>query len=146
MESNNKIRIFVYGTLRRGFGLNPFLKTGYCKGEGFVYGTMYNLGSFPGVILDETKTKKVVGEIYFIDRETLDKLDHIEGYIPDEPEHSLYIRKPVIVLDSNNEEEFGYIYEYNQRSEIKQLRIIESGDWAVEEKELRESFLKLKLS
>lgn len=144
MESNNKIRMFVYGTLRQGFGLSHLLKTASFQGAGFVYGTMYDLGSYPGIKLNEQdKTHKVIGEVYFIDRETMARLDYIEGYRPNEPEHSLYIRKPVIVLNSNHEEQFGYIYEYNQNTD-NVTTIIESGDWAIREEQLREEYFALK--
>ncbi len=138
METKNKIRMFVYGTLRQGLGLSHLLKSASYQGSGFVYGTMYDLGSFPGIKLDESnKTKKVIGEVYFIDRETMARLDYVEGYNPNAPEYSLYVRKPVIVLNSNHEEQFGYIYEYNQY--IDNAATIESGDW-MEEQIRKESF------
>jgi gamma-glutamylcyclotransferase (GGCT)/AIG2-like uncharacterized protein YtfP len=143
-SDRNKIRIFVYGTLRQGFGLNYLLNFARFHSDGYVYGTMYDLGSFPGIILSNDKTKKVVGEIYFIDKDTLNKLDHVEGFSPDNLEHSLYIRKPVIIFNSNHEEEFGYIYEYNKKYDG--TKIVESGDWSEREKELREKYLLSRLS
>lgn len=95
--------IYAYGTLRPGKG--DTLK---------VAGQLYDLGWFPGIKLGG------LGEVVCekIEIKDLSAIDAYEGYIPSDPENSLYIRRPF--LD-------GYIYEYNR--EVDPLSRIKSGDW-----------------
>ena len=72
--------VFVYGTLKRGFGnsvlLNEaeFVQAAVTKPE---Y-TMLNLGFFPGVqLLGETP---IIGEVYKVTESEMQRLDRLEGY------------------------------------------------------------------
>lgn len=71
--------VFVYGTLKKGFGNHHLLHNCPYKGKGHIQGTkMLNLGAFPGMIPDESK--KVQGELYEINEFTLKRLDRLEGH------------------------------------------------------------------
>lgn len=107
-------KVFVYGTLRKGQMLsNNLLKSNYL-GDATVVGTLFNLGWFPAYV--EEGITGVVGEVYEIDHETLERLDVIEGY-PD-----LYKRKKV-------DTPYGEAFIYYQERRPSHSEVIESGDW-----------------
>ena len=73
--------LFVYGTLKQGFGnhrwyLNrpPLLKATLNGWE------MASLGGFPAISPSEKEEQKVQGEIYEITPNDLTALDRLEGY------------------------------------------------------------------
>lgn len=84
--------IFVYGTLKTGYGNHRLLLDSNYMGEGKIIGyDLYDLGSFPGII---GGTGEVLGEIYEIDQYTLKKVDMLEA------EGFLYSRVPVEVFQN----------------------------------------------
>lgn len=101
--------LYVYGTLRTGKG--PTVR---------IPGVMYDLGWFPGVKLDRSTNvgPTFVAERIEVSDDRLKRFDKYEGYRPDDPEGSLYVRVPV--LD-------GWIYEYNRP--VAGNLVIEDGDW-----------------
>jgi gamma-glutamylcyclotransferase (GGCT)/AIG2-like uncharacterized protein YtfP len=113
------MKLFVYGTLRQGAN-NP------CENYGgkYVYTTtisgavLYDLGSFPGLKLTlDGPTTLVVGDVYEVDQSIIERLDQYEGYRPDNPENSLYIRRELPDF---------YVYEFNDKWEGT---LIPGGDW-----------------
>nr|SPS05747.1 conserved protein of unknown function [Candidatus Nitrotoga fabula] len=88
------MKIFVYGTLLRGMLRAPVLNDSEFLGLGFIQGSFYDLGEYPGV---QDGNDPIYGEIYQIDTSTLEKLDRIEGYNPAAERQSLYLRKNVFV-------------------------------------------------
>ena len=97
--------VYVYGTLRPG--TNPTIR---------IEGTMYSVGSFPGV--------KLGGNGSFaaerVAAASLAVLDAYEGYDPTSGDLSsnLYVRRRF---------RDGWIYEYNQ--EVAGLQEVSGGDW-----------------
>jgi gamma-glutamylaminecyclotransferase len=80
-----KIRVFVYGTLKRGRANNGALEGGTNKflGLAFITGAykFVDLGWYPGVIRGEVlPERKIGGEVWEIDLDTLNTLDNIEGH------------------------------------------------------------------
>lgn len=106
------VKVFVYGTLKSGYGNNRLLKTSTFLGEAvlpdhiaYYYGS---IGSFPFVV--KNKGTSVTGEVYEVDQETLQSLDYLEGY----REHSksnFYDRTMAIVdmQDGSKEQVFYYL-------------------------------------
>ena len=88
--------VFVYGTLRRGEAndINTLLPTPEFIGESSVGGTLYPLGWYPGLVLDDRS--RVVGEVYAVSPGLETKLDEIEGLLP-EPSGE-YLKRDVTVL------------------------------------------------
>lgn len=90
--------IFVYGTLKRGFGNNTLLQRGEAEflGEATTVDRMYLCqGGIPYASRqapDELMAFPIKGEAYRVDDETLNALDRLEGH----PHH--YIRTPTTVL------------------------------------------------
>jgi gamma-glutamylaminecyclotransferase len=77
-------KLFVYGSLKRGFGNHELLKNSKFLG---AYDTsdanyqMFSFGGFPGVIaLDEQdRHHYILGELYEVDDATLARVDMLEG-------------------------------------------------------------------
>lgn len=117
----DKHLVFVYGTLRRGGARAMSIRFPNSKfiADATVSGSLYDLGAYPGLLLNESNSL-VVGEVYAVDDEILNKLDDIEA-------SSYYWRKQVEVsLDTHRSK--CWIYEpdpefYSHRT------LITSGDW-----------------
>ncbi|MFN5889456.1 MAG: gamma-glutamylcyclotransferase [Bacteroidota bacterium] len=78
-----KTTIFVYGTLRRGFGNHSFLNQSTFKGNAITVEkfTMFCSGQIPFVSRSQA-ISTIVGEVYEVDEQTLRNLDTLEGCIP----------------------------------------------------------------
>jgi len=79
MKAKHNKLVFVYGTLKKGFGNHRWL-----DGAGFVgkaktssIFSMINLGYYPGVLLHGETS--ITGELYLIDKTIEDRLDDLEG-------------------------------------------------------------------
>jgi gamma-glutamylcyclotransferase (GGCT)/AIG2-like uncharacterized protein YtfP len=85
--------VFVYGTLKRGFGNNRLIKDqefmGSCATKDHF--NMVSLGGFPGVLSFEEQDNPAIirGELYCVDDDALQSMDCLEGH-PD-----FYERKQV---------------------------------------------------
>ena len=104
--------LFVYGTLMRGFPLHHLLND-QCEfvGTGTVDGRLLDLGHYPGAIPEEPGT--VHGEVYrVLAPGLLASLDREEGYLPDAPARSLYLRRPTRVRLADGRAVTAWIYWY----------------------------------
>jgi len=112
--------VFVYGTLRRGGARSMSIRFPNSKfiADAKVSGSLYDLGAYPGLLLNESNTF-VVGEVYEVDDETL-KLDDFEA-------SSNYLRKQVeISLGAHR----TTCWTYEPNPEFYSPRtLITSGDW-----------------
>jgi gamma-glutamylcyclotransferase (GGCT)/AIG2-like uncharacterized protein YtfP len=109
--------VFVYGTLKRGYGNNRILQHGQAVflSEGVVRGfRIFGVGFPIAQIHDESS---VLGELWDIGYDdeprmarTLANLDSLEGYRENDPDHSMYIRKEVLVeTDEGTKEASMYV-------------------------------------
>ncbi len=113
-----KYKVFVYGTLKKGFRLHKYLKNAKFLGEGFIQGyDMYLVSWYPAVV----KGKGIVyGEIYEVDEETLKILDKVED------EGVLYKRiEETIYLGKRKEKIKAFVYLYVR--EISNFEKITTG-------------------
>lgn len=88
-----KLRVFVYGTLKRGRSNHGALEGSTLLGRATIKGpfAFINLGWYPGVIENEQLVEREIGgEVYEIDHDTLATLDMIEGH------PSYYERKKIM--------------------------------------------------
>lgn len=99
--------LYVYGTLRTGKA-----DANICK----VKGRLYDLGSFPGLHLDDNGGDVILERIET--EKPISMFDLYEGYNEDEPKKSLYLRVPF---------RDGWLYTYNDL--MSDTRLIKSGDW-----------------
>lgn len=109
------MKLFVYGTLKRGFRLYQGIETGVS--EGTVKGDLFSLGSFPAIKLGGDNI--VYGEVHEVDDKFLPLFDMIEG------EGYLYKRKEIQTEEGVD----CWIYEYINEDDLKLP--IESGVWEV---------------
>jgi gamma-glutamylcyclotransferase (GGCT)/AIG2-like uncharacterized protein YtfP len=76
--------LFAYGTLQSGLApveIAPVVEKLRPVGEGFVDGKLYDLGDYPGAVLDPASAWIVYGTVYELpeDAEVLRQLDAYEG-------------------------------------------------------------------
>jgi len=131
-ESIDCDRLFVYGTLRRGFRLHRRLaRLGavFC-GEAMVAGELFDLGSFPGARPAEGEGKRVRGEVYQLSQpaQDLDVLDEVEGFNPRCAARSEFVRAIAEVTMRNGESCRAWIYWLGPV--LRPMRCIASGDYA----------------
>jgi gamma-glutamylcyclotransferase (GGCT)/AIG2-like uncharacterized protein YtfP len=117
----NKHLVFVYGTLRRGGvrAMPEILPDAEFIGRAGVRGSIYDLGAYPGLLLDESNSL-VTGEVYEVDDEILHKLDEIEA-------SSSYGRKQVEV-SLGDRKMTCWIYAPDAKS-YPHRPLIALGDW-----------------
>jgi len=118
-------KVFVYGTLLRGFGNHVLLHDATYLGEATTEPEfkMVSLGGFPGVYPGgETAIK---GEVYEITESTESRLDGLEGVNDLNPQRGLY-RKEYIDLEGYGE---TLIYIYNTSPTDYPHDMVESGSW-----------------
>lgn len=123
--------VFFYGTL-----MTPFNRPGRQRitpkltfeGRGTISAALFDLGIYPAAV--PTNDGSVVwGEVYAIQEPTsvLATLDEIEGYRPNEPERSLYLRVLTNVALEDGRLLDAWAYFYN--APLGQARRIDSGDY-----------------
>jgi len=124
-------RVFFYGTLMTGFdrreraGIDE-RKLAYL-GRGFIKAALFDLGIYPAAVPDPEG--RVWGEVYQMREpdDVLRALDAIEGYRPEEPDTSLYVRVEVPIVLENGAVENGWAYFYN--APLGRAERIVSGDY-----------------
>jgi gamma-glutamylcyclotransferase (GGCT)/AIG2-like uncharacterized protein YtfP len=123
--------LFVYGTLLPECNLsisNQFLKEAEFIGHGFVFANLYDLGDYPGMVLDMSQEHKVFGHIYRLKspEKTLPLLDEYEDINPSFPEDNEYIRTVIKVMSEEREiNAYAYLYV----KDVLPLQKIPSGDY-----------------
>ena len=132
MEAEPQIpKLFVYGTLRRGFEWHFHLRqTARFLGDGTIQGRMYDLGEFPGAVPSDVAGEVVRGELYqLLDPESqLKILDEKEECDPIQPEAGLFVRRPTEVRLNTGETFEAWVYFLPR--EPPDGRVIPSGDFA----------------
>ncbi len=117
MTSPKKELVFVYGTLKKGFGLHQVLKNINAEFKGNWITdpkyTMFALGGFPGV--RPNGGDSIHGEVYAVPN--MKELDSVEGY------PSLYTREKL-----STEWGDSWIYIYNRAPRSPVIKI-SSGIW-----------------
>lgn len=114
-------RVFVYGSLKRGFG-NHQRHLGECRqleGIARVDGLMFHLGAFPAINLSERFTS-IQGEIYEVTWDKILDLDGLEGVA-----NNFYSRAEIRVQPHGTV--WTYIFPYERAA--KEKFIVPSGVW-----------------
>jgi len=122
--------VFFYGTLMAGFdrrrraGIDS--KLSYI-GRGSIKAALFDLGLYPAAV--PAPDGDVWGEVYGVSEpETvLPALDNIEGFTPDDPDRSLYLRRTTEVTLPDGSAATAWVYFYN--APLGQARRIGSGDY-----------------
>ncbi len=127
--------VFVYGTLRRGDvrDINQLQPAPVFVGMAGVQGVLYDLGSYPGLLLGGAGW--VTGEVYAISAELEQQLDSIEEVWP-QPTGEYSKREVEVQLHQagatpealETQRLFCLLYEINP-ARTQACPVIRSGDW-----------------
>ena len=85
-QHSGKIRVFVYGSLKRGRELNVLMRKGGAERIGFDYieedAVLADMGPFPALVRGHGHNEElpIYGEVYAVDADTLAALDYAEGH------------------------------------------------------------------
>ena len=117
----NKHLVFVYGSLRRGGAGAMSIRFPDAKfiAEAKVSGSLYDLGAYPGLLLNESKSL-VTGEVYEVDDETLNQLDDFEA--------SSHYRRKGVEIPLCGQRKLCWVYEPDPEFYSPRI-LITSGDW-----------------
>lgn len=98
-------------------------------GQGFVFGRLYDLGEYPGAVLEGDRHHKIFGKIFELpaDAALLERLDAYEGFDPKRPSKSLFLRRRTAISRPGKSRLKGWVYEYN--GNVKSVRKIENGQY-----------------
>lgn len=107
-------RLFVYGTLRRGFELHHGLARLGARflAKARVAAELIDRGRYPGARPSARTGKWVRGELFQQRKpaRALRVLDKVEGFIPGAPKRSLFVRAATEVLLNNSSRVQAWIY------------------------------------
>jgi gamma-glutamylcyclotransferase (GGCT)/AIG2-like uncharacterized protein YtfP len=124
--------LFVYGTLATGAPteIADTVSQFKCAGDGFVFGRLYDLGEYPGAVLDETTNDKVFGKVLEVTAGAtlLERVDAYEQFDPRNPGESLFVRKRATIHRDDGPPLTGWVYEYNR--DVNSAIVIRDGRYA----------------
>src|ERR1035441_2247036 len=124
--------LFAYGTLQPGLAPTKIARVAEKLrpvGEGFVRGVLYDLGGSPGAVADPSAKGRILGTVMELpeDESVLERLDRYEGFDPQSPETSEYIRElESVELKAGGTVECWF-YRYNRKP--RDGTQVESGAW-----------------
>lgn len=123
--------VFFYGTL-----MTPFNRPGRQRvesnlafaGRGRIRAALFDLGIYPAAVPAEDEST-VAGEVYEVldPPAVLAALDELEGYRPNEPDRSLYLRTKTDVSLDDGGTRAAWAYFYN--APLGRAERIRSGDY-----------------
>jgi gamma-glutamylcyclotransferase (GGCT)/AIG2-like uncharacterized protein YtfP len=121
--------IFVYGTLKRSVA-NPMgammRRHAHYIAEAIIAGRMYDLGPYPGLVLEDSGTA-VYGELYEITQPNalLALLDAYEGCADDDPQPHDFVRVLATVRDTDGVDYRAWVYVY--QGHVEPSAVLQSG-------------------
>jgi gamma-glutamylcyclotransferase (GGCT)/AIG2-like uncharacterized protein YtfP len=124
--------LFAYGTLQPGLAPSKIARVAAKLrpvGEGFVHGALYDLGGYPGAVADPNANGRILGTVMELPEGDglLARLDAYEGFNPQSPATSEYIReRQAVELKSGGKVECWF-YRYNRKP--RDTDQVESGAW-----------------
>ena len=118
--------IGLYGSLMRGLGAMDELGIREAirfAGPCLLPGELFDLGRYPGM---RRGSGRVTAELYAIlDPGVLVVLDSFEGYEPDRPRDSLYLRERVPLIEPTGTSAWTYFYNHVPDASAR----VPNGDW-----------------
>jgi gamma-glutamylcyclotransferase (GGCT)/AIG2-like uncharacterized protein YtfP len=127
--------VVFYGSLMRGLGgleqlpsASALRYIGPCQ----IHGELFDLGPYPG-LRAAASGSVVTAELHAIlDARVVEELDDFEGFEPERPAESLYLRKRVALLSRTRgalapTDRRAWVYFYNHTPDSSQR--VDSGDW-----------------
>jgi gamma-glutamylcyclotransferase (GGCT)/AIG2-like uncharacterized protein YtfP len=128
--------LFAYGTLQPAHApdeVRALLAKLRYVGEASVRGVLYDLGDYPGAVLDSSFASRVFGEVFELpdSEETLAALDSYEEFDPNARGGSLFVRVREPVALESGDVKRCWIYVYHR--DPGAAPVIESGRYATRE-------------
>jgi gamma-glutamylcyclotransferase (GGCT)/AIG2-like uncharacterized protein YtfP len=125
--------LFAYGTLANSkvpHEITSSVKQLKHIGDGFIFGRLYDVGEYPGTVLDSDRRYRVYGKIFELpaDPKVLERLDAYEAFDPQRPRTSLFVRQRTAITRPNKSTLVGWVYEYNR--DLTALPLIENGHYS----------------
>ena len=122
-----KVQIFVYGSLLKGL-LNHYvledINAEFVMKDSIKASLFTSNWQWPFMVLKGETT--IVGEVYSIEEERIGRLDRLEGYYADRPEHeNLFMRREIETLKGNK----VIVYEGRDPRLLQNAVHIVDGDW-----------------
>ena len=109
--------LFIYGTLHPDRAPAEIAATArrlVPHARGTIRARLYNLGAYPGIVLDDA-APPIPGEVFLVpDDPTLAALDAYEDFRPDDPTNSLFLRTKAVVTLDDGSQVLCWVYVYNQ--------------------------------
>ena len=128
IDNNQHVKVFVYGTLRQGFGNHRLLEHPdvkfICKDS--IRARMYTSHwGYPYIVFSQSNRDRVVGEVYEVHYGLVkSSLDRLEGYSP-RNKNNLYNRKKALTSNKHT----VYVYECGPYMRSSHCDWITHGDW-----------------
>jgi pyruvate carboxylase len=134
-----RTRLFVYGTLRRGYSRNYRLGEAAARfvGMGRIRGRLYDLGLYPGARRATKRTDRIIGELYELADSAgkLRELDRVEEFYPEKPSKSLFVRRRVEVELDDGTTQRAWAYFLNKKP--LNAPLLAHGDYLQHKKDSR---------
>jgi gamma-glutamylcyclotransferase (GGCT)/AIG2-like uncharacterized protein YtfP len=135
INTTGKVRVFVYGSLKRGHPNNVVLKSctgAQCIGVDYIEGKfdLLDFGPFPALAWDDDVKgdNKVYGEVWAGDEEMLAACDLLEG-------HPTFYKRQKVWTKLNEVRAWVYVINNDWRDEADD--IVTSGLWHPTDNELK---------
>jgi gamma-glutamylcyclotransferase (GGCT)/AIG2-like uncharacterized protein YtfP len=125
-------RLFVYGSLLPPLApaeLRGSLAALRPLGRAALRGALYDLGEHPGAVPDAASARWIGGEVFELPRDPalLAQLDAYEGFVPEHPERSPFVRVRCRVALAPGGELDCWVYAW--RRDPRGAPRVDSGDW-----------------
>lgn len=122
--------LFAYGTLQPHLAppdVAHLVRQMEAVGTGAISGTLYDLGSYPGAVIDAMSPRRITGTVFHLpdDPGFLAALDDYEDCFPNNPDASLFLRRVHPVTLAAGTVLRCWAYEYNRS--VDHAPIIEGG-------------------
>lgn len=122
-------KLFVYGSLRRGYPLHRHLRRHGARflGVGVIQASWRQQYPYPGALPSDCALDKIEGELYLLREPArqLKQLDELEEVNSAQPEKSLYVRRLVKVRLPTGQQHVAWTYFLPNRP--TQRRLITGG-------------------
>ena len=131
-DASEQLPFFVYGTLIPGQTNDHLWREGIRGVETAVLtnGRLYDMGYYPMLVLEGSGT--VQGKLITVASgcygEILKCLDDLEGYIPDQPSKSTYMRLKRGVTTDDGRKALSWVY-VGRPDYVGDTELIACGDW-----------------
>jgi gamma-glutamylcyclotransferase (GGCT)/AIG2-like uncharacterized protein YtfP len=122
--------LFIYGTLlnkQNEFGAYLNRNCSFYA-DGKFKGRLYDVGEYPGAVLDADGSDYVYGKVYLLNNtdDVLDRLDDYEGFGPEQDQPNLFVRE-LTNIKTANALIVCWVYLYNLP--IDGFKLIASGKY-----------------